>query len=751
VTRTRLLVLLVFATGLFGVGGTAARSAADLRRPTILYVSDWSGTSQIYAVDSVSGRHRQLTFGPAPVCRPEVPCGFVDPIPSPDGRHLLFSDQVLEGKAASLFVARADGRERRQLGQTKPYAGPYAAWSPDSRRIVFVGTDGVHVVDADGRGDRRVDHSRYDSDPAWSSDGRSLAFVRSPTAVSKLVVWRSGVERAVAEAAGSCPLNFRWSPRGRWIAYGSDGLYLVRSDGRGRRRLVGACGSADFAWSPNGRWLAYSSDSAPELDVVHPDGSGQRRLLASATSDLAWSADGHSLAFFAGPGLEVVDVANAALWVVGEAQRFAWSPRGRLLAFSSGDGIGVLDRAGKRHLLSSDAAVGVAWSPEATSLAYKDVRSSQGDLKVVSVSGRARTLVAAAGDYGGSISSLVWTRPPSGVRYRRPAGRTLAKLSQNELAARWPVERLAADGSRVAYVACGHLFVWTPAAKQVVQAEPTASLSPNCAPYLSYSIYSVALAGARVAMGILQPGVVPLWSLGAVTVGRTRSFVPLDDGFLVNAAVAISERVAGELAGAGKLLVFASLTEVFPLGRAASRTVSSSQVLRAEAGGCPCPTIASSSGTLVPLDVDSNRVVLGSDAETGLVDATGARLLTLPIASLAAQLSGSDLVVLVQGELRDYDANSGALRHAWPVPDVSSGRECSTPNGVSCTSTPRLILEDAARGLATYILDGQVHVLRLADGVDTTVGSGMLARFTDQGLVYAAGDKLRMIPFSELG
>jgi hypothetical protein len=272
------------------------------------------------------------------------------------------------------------------------------------------------------------------------------------------------------------------------------------------------------------------------------------------------------------------------------------------------------------------------------------------------------------------------------------------------------------------------VFVWTPAAKQVVQAEPTTSLSPNCGRYASSSAYSLALAGARVAVGTFLNGVYPLWALDALMLGRARSFRTLDSGFVVNGDVALSERVAGELAGADDLLVLGSLTEAFPRG-AASRTVTRSQVLRAEASGCPCPTIASAAGMLAPFDVDGGRVVVGTKTETWLLDATGKRLLTLPIAALAAQLSGSDLVVLAQGQLRDYDTGSGVLRHTWVIPNVPSGRECGTPNGVTCAGTRRLVLEDAAHGLVIYVLDGHVHVLRLADGADMTVATGTLARF----------------------
>jgi hypothetical protein len=62
----------------------------------------------------------------------------------------------------------------------------------------------------------------------------------------------------------------------------------------------------------------------------------------------------------------------------------------------------------------------------------------------------------------------------------------------------------------------------------------------------------------------------------------------------------------------------------------------------------------------------------------------------------------------------------------------------------------RLFLEDAARGLAACVLDDQVHVLRLADGTDASVGAGTVARFVGTGLVYADGTKLHLVPFEQL-
>jgi len=59
-------------------------------------------------------------------------------------------------------------------------------------------------------------------------------------------------------------------------------------------------------------------------------------------------------------------------------------------------------------------------------------------------------------------------------------------------------------------------------------------------------------------------------------------------------------------------------------------------------------------------------------------------------------------------------------------------------------------LEDVAHGLAAYILNGQVRLLRLSDGADRTVAPGTLARFTNAGLVYGDGARIWLVPYNQL-
>src|SRR5262249_29660036 len=123
---------------------------------------------------------------------------------------------------------------------------------------------------------------------------------------------------------------------------------------------------------------------------------------------------------------------------------------------------------------------------------------------------------------------------------------------------------------------------------------------------------------------------------------------------------------------------------------------------------------------------------------------------TLPVPTLAAQLSGSDLVLTSGAQLRVYDARTGTLRRTWPLAAEAAGHDCDYYGDPSCPTQPELALDDVAHGLVAYVLERQVHLLRLSDGADAVVGPGSHARFMDTGLVFADGARIRLLPFAQL-
>jgi Tol biopolymer transport system component len=629
--------------------------------PRILYSSDWSGNHQLYAADP-SGRKPtgQLTFGPAPACQPDNPCGFVNAVPSPDGRRVLFSDRVDQGPLLrTLFVATAAGRDRRPIATVNDFRVS-GAWSPDSRRIAYGASGGLWIAGADG--------------------------TRPHVVVSTERVWA-------------------------------------------------------LAWSPNGESLAYVSSG---LNVVRPDGSGFRPLTSRYVSGFSWSPDGRRLAF-GDDGIKIADLATGVSRTltdkVGAVDELAWSPDGTLLAYATRDGIGLADiAAGGTRMPSTDTVANDSsptWSPDGRELAYVRVSPPFGlysttDLRVVDRLGHARTVVSGGESFGGSISGVAWTRPPAGSDYRPAAPRSLASVSPEELVAPRAVTQLATDGARVAYVACGHVFVWTPDAGSVEQAEPQSSLSPRCNAYSYYSglgIYSLAIAGERVAFGLIGGGITRFWWLGGTTTGASRTAFTLGEGQATTGGPRTG--FVGDLAGSGPLLVFSSGDQQWADGQCCIIETIRQQVLRADSSDCPCPVLAVEPGPFVPHDVADGRIVAVGASTVVVLDAQGTRLLTVPVSARSAQLAGGELVLSLEAELRRYDARTGELLGARPL-------------------APGFRLEDAARGLVAYVVGGQVHLVRLADGAGAVVAPGTLARFSDSGLVYVDGTRIRLVRFERL-
>jgi dipeptidyl aminopeptidase/acylaminoacyl peptidase len=277
----------------------------------------------IWLADVRGTASRQLTQGDARDLGPRW---------SRDGRRLAFVS-TRRGAPAQIFVLSMEGGEAVQATKM-PNGAANIEWSQDGRSLAFTSrvgpkdeptpagktvpprtlnrlsfrTDGlgytregfthIFIVSADGGEPRQLTAGDFnDGAPAWSPDGKSIAFsaIRKPDADYQL---------------------------------GDSEIYVVAATGGEPRALTDRRGPDQApAWSPDGKRIAYLGNdekmlsyTVTRLYVMNADGSGKRELSGGYDRSVGDGVGGDVAAPFGGGG-----------------ERIQWSPDGKRILFLSAD------------------------------------------------------------------------------------------------------------------------------------------------------------------------------------------------------------------------------------------------------------------------------------------------------------------------------------------------------------------------------------------------------------------------------
>lgn len=237
----------------------------------------------------------------APVAPPIAP--LQPPTPGAD-----FDGEIAYYSTISGITLIKSGKPAEPLA-----SGTSPSWSPDGSKLVFSNTQcdtdwetyyrcdsgGLVIMNPETREVTSPPNGALGLEPAWSPDGRMIAFTRHD--VKQLFVMRLD---------GSVPVGFSfpnvddvfdpsWSPDGRRIAFTclGVGICIVNSDGTGFVRLDVPFYAVAPAWSPDGSRIAFEimTPGNAEIALMAVDGTAVTRVTSGY--EPAWSPDGTRLVF----------------------------------------------------------------------------------------------------------------------------------------------------------------------------------------------------------------------------------------------------------------------------------------------------------------------------------------------------------------------------------------------------------------------------------------------------------------------
>jgi Tol biopolymer transport system component/imidazolonepropionase-like amidohydrolase len=389
----------IYATSLSAATETLVASAdGALAAPAF-------GPNGAVAFSAIAGSHSRLMIGDRNVADPDEDVFPFRPQWLPGGELLYTADGKIKRRAAAGGAARiiefsADvsftrpaftpKRHRFDLAGPQPVRGiMHPAVSPDGRQIAFAALGDLWLMPVDGAAHRLTSDPAFDTAPAWSPDGRSLAYVSDRGGTMN--IWthevQTGAQRQLTQLTTAATFP-AWSPDAARIAFvDADGqLQLVDVRSGAVRRIHDRLNEPGRpSWSPDGSAVIVSSlkvystrfrEGDNEILRVAIDGSGDRWFEPAPHTSIGmredsgpvWSPDGTQMAAIVDGLLTAWPVSRDGAplgpprpLTTGLAGSPTWTGDSRQILCQTDTGMKLIDVAARRTV--RDIMPNLTWTP----------------------------------------------------------------------------------------------------------------------------------------------------------------------------------------------------------------------------------------------------------------------------------------------------------------------------------------------------------------------------------------------------
>lgn len=274
------------------------------KRDTDLWMVSWDGAQQVRLTSSAESSESAPRW-------------------SPDGRYLAFlsarGDEAEKKKGAQVWLLDRQGGEAQKLTDVQGGVSGYE-WSPDGKRLCLVVDDFDPASDPEKmEGWKRktpppvvLDRYHFKSDQGGYLRRLYSHLTLFDVATKKAEILTAGLFDDQSPA---------WSPDGKSIAFVSNrtpdpdrnentDVYVVEARAGAQARALTTFEGRDGgtpAWSPDGKWIAYFQGDESKLYAYHldklavvPSAGGASRVVTTAldravAGEILWASDGASV------------------------------------------------------------------------------------------------------------------------------------------------------------------------------------------------------------------------------------------------------------------------------------------------------------------------------------------------------------------------------------------------------------------------------------------------------------------------